>query len=116
MIRAHSSLRPQDLPTRHPQIGQRKQCHQLRRVLGLPFVAHLGETELALDDSKRVFHLGAHAGLHLLSLVQQAAPWRVLIQRPALAWKHCDMPRHAGGLRSLGMRLNAREWDAFASC
>lgn len=63
MIRAHSSLRPQDLPTRHPQIGQCKQRHQLRRVLGQPFVAHLGETELALDHSKRVFHLGAHAGL-----------------------------------------------------
>ena len=37
----------------HPQIAQRKQRHQLRRVLGKAFVAHLGEAELALDEPCR---------------------------------------------------------------
>ena len=84
-LQAQSSLRPQELQARHPQIRQCKQRHQLRRVLGKTLVAHLGESKLAFDDSERVLHLGAHTGLHLLSLVQQIAPWRVLIQWPALA-------------------------------
>jgi len=108
-LQAHSSPRfLNNSLSGYPQIAQCKQRNPSRRVLDQPFVAHLGETELALDDSKRVFHLGAHAGFHLLSLVQQTAPWRVLIQSPALAWAHCDMPLHCGGLSSLGRTLVTR--------
>jgi len=92
----------------HPQVAQGKQRDQLRRVLGQPFVAHLGKTELALDNAKRVLYLGAHAGLELLGLVQQAAPRRLLVQRPALARTHGHVPVHAGGFRSLAGSLVTR--------
>lgn len=78
------------------------------RVLGKAPVAHLGESELALDDSKRVLHLSPHVGLHLLSFVQQVTPRRVLIQCPAFARAHGHMPVHARGLGSLGRTLVAR--------
>jgi len=80
------------MSSRHPHIAQRKQRHQLRRILGQPFVADLGETELALDHAKRVLDLRANAGFDLLGFVQQAAPRRLLVQRPSLAWTHGDMP------------------------
>ena len=56
MVQAHSSPGPHQLSACHPQIRQRKQRHQLGRVLGQPLVAHLGEAELALDDTKRVLY------------------------------------------------------------
>jgi hypothetical protein len=43
----------------HPQVAQGKQREQLRRVLGQPFVANLGETELTLEYPKRMLDLGA---------------------------------------------------------
>ena len=58
----------------HPQITQCKQCHELRGVLGQSLVAHLVESELALDDSERVLHLGPHTGFELLSLIEQFPP------------------------------------------
>lgn len=67
----------------HPQITQCKQCHELRGVLGQSLVAHLVESELALDDSERVLHLGPHTGFELLSLIEQflssarRLPWRI---------------------------------------
>jgi hypothetical protein len=61
------------MSSRHPHIAQRKQRHQLRRILDQPFVADLGETELALDHAKRVLDLRANAGFDLLGFVQQAA-------------------------------------------
>jgi len=91
-VHAHSSPCTQQMSSRHPHIAQRKQRHQLRRVLGLPFVADLGETELALDHAKRVLDLRANAGFDLLGFVQQAAPGRLIVQRPSLAWTHGDMP------------------------
>lgn len=51
--------------TCHPLIGQREQRGQLRRVFGQPSVAHLHVAELALDDSKRVLHLGPDAGFEV---------------------------------------------------
>jgi len=92
----------------HTQIAQGKQRDQLRRVLGQPFVAHLGKTELALDNAKRVLYLGAHAGLELLGLVQQAVPRRLVIQRAALARTHGHVPVHAGGFRPLAGSSVAR--------
>lgn len=42
------------MPSRRPNIALRKQRYKLRRVLGKPFKANLGETELALDHPERV--------------------------------------------------------------
>ena len=69
LSQAHSSPHTHQLSARHPQIAQRKQRDQLRRVLGQPFVAHLGKAELTFDHPKRVLHFGAHTGLELLGLV-----------------------------------------------
>ena len=108
-LKAHSSVRSlNNSLSGHPQVAQGKQRDQLRRVLGQPFVAHLGKTELALDNAKRVLYLGAHAGLELLGLVQQTGPRRLLVQRPALARTHGHVPVHAGGLRSLAGSLVTR--------
>ena len=58
-IRAHSSPRSyiQELFSYHPQVRERKQRHQIGRVLGQPSVLHLDVTELPLDDPKRVLYL-----------------------------------------------------------
>ena len=56
------------MSSRHPQVRQREQCHQLRRVLRKTTEARLHITELALDNSERVLDLGAHLGLGLLDL------------------------------------------------
>ena len=85
------------MSSRHPHITQRKQRHQLRRVLGQPFVANLGETELALDNQQWVLNLRTDAGFKLLGFLQQAAPNKVLLQCPALAWAHGDMPVNTRG-------------------
>ena len=69
----------------------------MRRVFSQPFVANLGETELALDYPERVLDLRSNAGFELIGFVQQAAPRRVLIQRPALAGAHGDMPVNTRG-------------------
>lgn len=59
----------------HPQVREHKQGKELGCVLLQSSVAHLGVTKLALDDSKRVFHLGTDAGLELFDLVQFCAQW-----------------------------------------
>ncbi len=92
----HSSLRlhVQRSFAHHPQVGQRKQRHQIGRVLCQPPVLDLDVTELPLDDPKRVFHLGSNAGLGLLQLLQDGAHRRVLVQCLALAGHHGDVPVH----------------------
>ena len=87
-VSVHSSLRPHELSAGHPHIAQRKQCHQLRGVLGQSLVANFGEAELALDDPKRVFDLGTNTRLQLLGLVQQTAPGRIFVQCPAFTRTH----------------------------
>ena len=90
---AHSSQQPLQKPAPcHPQIGERKKRVQLRRVLGQSSVAHLHVAELALNDPKRVFHLGPDAGLDVFKSVEHRAHWAVLVQRPAFAWAHGHMP------------------------
>ena len=72
-LQTHSSLRPLHKPASgHPDVGQRKQRDELRGVFGKPPVAHFDVTELALDNPKRMLHLGAHAGLELLGLFVHA--------------------------------------------
>ncbi len=59
------------MPSRHPHIAQRKLRHQLQRVLAQPFLANLGEAELALDHPERVLNIRSNAGFELLGFVQQ---------------------------------------------
>ena len=90
---AHSSLQPLQKPApRHPQIAQRKQRHQVGRVLGQPSVLDLHIAKLPLDDPKRVLHLGTYAGFHLFELVQDGTYGAALVQRPAFARAHGHMP------------------------
>ena len=104
-LQTHSSPPSHKMSTCHPQVAQRKQRYKLRSVFGQALVAHLGESGLAFDHSEGVFHLGSHAGLELFGLVQQACPWRALIQCPALARTHGYLPVHTGGLSSLAGSL-----------
>ncbi len=48
--RAHLAHAGQQSPAGQPQVGQRKQLHDLRRVFRQAAIANLGEAELALDD------------------------------------------------------------------
>ena len=90
-FRAHLSCCGRQMVTHLPQVRQREQHLQLRRVLGQPPVAHLGESKLALDHPKRVLHPRAQARLGPLVGFQHpahvAAP-----QRTALTRTHSDVP------------------------
>jgi len=105
MMRAHAHPRcPNNSLSDQPKVGQ---CRQRRRLSGF-FCQSLGETELALDESKRVFRRGTHAGRHLLSPVQQANHWGILIHRPALGRTYCHMPVHFDRPRPIGCTLVTR--------
>ena len=78
-LRAHSSLQPlQKTAPSHPQIAQRKQRHQVARVLGQPAVLDLGVAELPLDHTEWVFHLGMMLAL-VFSSFSRMAPIGVLL-------------------------------------
>ena len=53
-VQTHSSRNPDQTRPRHPQVRQRGQRDNLRRVLGQAPVAHLVEAELLLDHLERV--------------------------------------------------------------
>ncbi len=100
-VQTHSSPCPKHLPSGQPHIAQRKQRYQLCRVLGQPFVANLGETELVLDRSERVLDLCASAGCKLLGVVQQATPRRALVQCPSAQQAGSIRPATAAGQSQL---------------
>ena len=60
-----------------------------------------------LKTLKWMFDLGANAGLDLFCLVQQVAPGRVLVECPALARAHGNLPIDTCGFISLGCSLIA---------
>jgi hypothetical protein len=70
-------IQHQQFSARHPQVGQREQRLQLRRVLDQAPIADLHVPELLLDHAKRVFHLGTDAGLDLLDLLSALPPARI---------------------------------------
>lgn len=69
-LRTHLSHPSRQRAPHHPQIAQREQRLQLRRVLGQSPVAHFHMPELALDHPKRVLHLGAHTRIQELALAR----------------------------------------------
>lgn len=107
-LQAHSSLRFQELASFHPQITQRKHHRQPRCVLGQTSVASLGISELLLDDTKRVFYLGAHAGLQVLDLVDDLSESATAFAWLARSRPAGDMPDHTRlGFRPLVRSLVA---------
>jgi len=107
-LHAHSSLRPLHKPASgHPDVGQRKQRDDLCGVFGKTPVTHFDVSELALDNPKRMLHLGAHAGFELFGLFVQRAPGRVLL-RLTLTRAYGHMPIHASGVGSFAGALVAR--------
>jgi hypothetical protein len=104
-LQPHSCLHPLQKPASdHPNIGERKQGDELRSVFLKPTVAHFGVTELTLDDSERMFHLGPHTGLEFLGLFHDHTPRGVLLLL-SFARSHSNMPIHACGFRALGGTL-----------
>lgn len=69
-LRTHSSPGSHHLPPHHPQVRQREQRDDLRRVLGQPSVADLRVAELPLEYAKRMLDLGPHTGLPLLQALR----------------------------------------------
>ena len=53
------------MSSRHPQVRQREQCHQLSGVFRQTTEARLHIAELAFDHSKRMFDLRAHLSFGL---------------------------------------------------
>ena len=101
-LQSYSCLCPLQKPASgHPNIGKRKQSDELCSVFLEPAIAHFGVTELTLDDSERMFHLGPHTGLEFLGLFGDYTPRCVLLLL-AFARPHGNVPIHACGFRALG--------------
>src|SRR5438105_2200152 len=92
-LQTDSSPPSYQLPSRHPQVRQREQRDELRRVLRQAAVAHLGEAELPLDHAEGVLDLRADAGLHLLHSFSDELGLDERVELLALARAHGHMPR-----------------------
>ena len=93
VLRAHSSPASlQNSFARQPQIDQRKEGGQVGCVLGQTLVAHLGESELALEHPKRMLDLRPDTRLGPLQRIDQTAARGILVQRSALAGHHRHVP------------------------
>jgi hypothetical protein len=96
----------------HPQVVQRKQRDQLRRVFDQAPIPSLAIAKLALDHPEWVFHFGPNAGLDLLQLVDQGVYSFALLQSPALTRHHGHLPVNPRALRfrqALGARVELGE-------
>ena len=83
-LQTHLSLRHVQKPVpRHPEIGERKQRVQLRRVLHQAAVAHLDISELALDHPKWMFDLGPRLGGVLQGSCRVSRVFKLLFSLPA---------------------------------
>ncbi len=89
-LHAHLSHGQQFVPG-HPQVRERKQRDDLRRVLLESPVAHLHIPELLFEHSERVFHFGPDADLGALELVDQRIDGLVLVQGAAQTRAHGHM-------------------------
>ena len=76
----------------HPQVAQRKQRDQLRRVFDQAPIPSFVIAELALDHPEGVFHLGPNAGLDLFQLVDLGVYSFAFLQSSALTRHHDNLP------------------------
>src|SRR3546814_15483455 len=80
----------------HPQVRQREQRHQLRRVLRQTTEANLHITELALDHPERMLDLGSYLSLGVVNrargFVQSTALIRLLVSTTAGGDLPDDLP------------------------
>ena len=106
-LQAHSCRRCHHTAPCHPQVGQRKRRVQLRGVLLQSAAAHLDAAELMFDHPERMFDLRPVAGLDALQLVGELVDPFGLVQPPAFARSHDDVPAHAalGCVLPLGRAL-----------
>lgn len=82
--RVYLAQQGQQSPASQPQIGQRKQCHDLPGILRQTTVADFYETKLALEHAKRVLNNGAHRRQHPVErflIFRQLAAFRLLARR-----------------------------------
>jgi hypothetical protein len=87
-LQAHSSLRRHQVAVCHPQVRQCERRGGLRGVFLQAPVAHLGESELPLDDAKRLLGFGPDARLQVLQFIDELMRASVLVQRPArVGWQ-----------------------------
>ena len=94
-MEAHSSRRTLNNSfSHHPQVAQRKQRDPLIRIFDQALIASLAIAKLALDHPEGVFHFGPNAGLDLFQLVDQGVYSFALLQSPALARHHGNLPIH----------------------
>lgn len=93
-LRAHLSLghHVEQSLARQPQVGQGKQRHELRAVLGQPAIVRLAVAKEVLDDVKGVLGLGTNASLDALELSEHRSHRALSFQRTALAKTHGHVP------------------------
>lgn len=109
MLQTHLSLRYlQNLAARQPQVAQREQGLDLRRVFRKTPVAHFHETELALDHPERMLDIDVNADLEFLDVLAHRVGGIALGQCSALARAHGHLPPHTCRLLTLHRALIAR--------
>lgn len=86
-FRANLSIQYQQISACHPQVRQREQRRQLRRVLLQPAIALLHVSELALHDTEGMSDLGTDARLDLFDPLDECP------RQTAVA--HADPVAHA---------------------
>jgi hypothetical protein len=105
-LQAYSSRRPLNNSfSHHPHVAQRKQRDQLRRVFDQYPIPSFAIAELAFDQPVGVFRLSPNSGLDLLQLVDQDFYNFALLQSPALARHHGNLPVHPRVLRLILLAL-----------
>ena len=83
----------------HPQAEEHEQREELRRVLGQSAVTYLCVSELTLDHSERVLHLGTDVSLELLDSIHDRIQCIALVQCSAHSPSHGHMPVDIHALR-----------------
>ena len=92
-MQTHSSPRLlQQCAPHYPQIGQRKQRVQLRRVFEQVALAIVLMPELVLDHPERAFDLGTDARLVLFQVALISAQRCALVHLLTFAWSHRHVP------------------------
>ena len=99
-LQAHSSCWPLNNSfSHHPQVAQGKRRDQLSPVFDQAPIPILAIAKLVFNHPEGVLHFGRDAGADLFQLVDQGDYSFALLQIPALARNHGNLPVHAGALQ-----------------